>query len=206
MEGRFVPGQKLDFNDLMEQFNCSRTPVREALQALSLSGLVRVEPKRGSFVSELDIIELTERFEVAAEIEGLCASLAATRATLNDLTIISAAQQNCEIALKAGDIEDYYQKNTIFHQTVYDASGNNFLASEARRLQAMMQPYRRGQMHIRGRMMHSFAEHREIFEAIEQGAPELAWNRMRNHIKIQGERFHQLVALRSNLKNNFKLK
>ncbi len=51
VDGRFVPGEKLDPEALAGEFACSRTPIREALQALEASGLVRIESKRGTFVT-----------------------------------------------------------------------------------------------------------------------------------------------------------
>lgn len=52
VDSRFIPGEKLDPEALSVEFSCSRTPIREALQALEASGLVRIEPKRGTFVTE----------------------------------------------------------------------------------------------------------------------------------------------------------
>lgn len=194
VDGRFVPGEKLDPEALATEFSCSRTPIREALQALESSGLVHVEPKRGTFVTELSVIELTERFEVMAELEAMCARLAASRATDEQVARILAAQTACETAAQTGDSDAYYQMNTEFHKAIYAASGNHFLESEALRLQTMLQPYRRRQLHLRGRMMRSLDEHRGITTAIEAGDQTGASTRMNAHVVIQGDRFHELIA------------
>lgn len=194
VDGRFAPGEKLDLEALSAQFACSRTPIREALQALEASGLVRIESKRGTFVNELGLVELTERFEVMAELEAMCARLAATRATTEQIDRIRSAQAACERAAEGDDVDDYYHQNTIFHQAVYSASGNAFLEAEATRLQSIVQPYRRRQLHLRGRMARSLQEHRRIVETIEAGDPERAGAEMKAHVIIQGDRFHELVA------------
>lgn len=194
VDGRFAPGEKLDPEALSAEFSCSRTPIREALQALEASGLVRVEPKRGSFVTELGIVELTERFEVMAELEAMCARLAASRASPQGLDHIRAARAACEQAAKTGDSDAYYHRNTAFHQAIYAASGNSFLEAEALRLQTMLQPYRRRQLHLRGRMMRSLQEHQRIAGRIEAADPEGAGAEMHAHVIIQGDRFHELVA------------
>ena len=77
VRGRFLPGTRLDPEALAQEFDCSRTPIREAFQQLEASGLVRVMPKRGTFVTHWSPEELAERFEVMAEVEALCARLAA---------------------------------------------------------------------------------------------------------------------------------
>ena len=194
VDGRFSPGEKLDPEALAAEFSCSRTPIREALQALESSGLVRVEPKRGTFVTELSMMDLTERFEVMAELEAMCARLAASRATNEHFVRIGKAQTACENAASTGDSDAYYHQNTEFHQAIYAASGNIFLEGEALRLQTMLQPYRRRQLQVRGRLMRSLDEHRQIMTAIEGGDSAGAGAAMNAHVIIQGDRFHQLIA------------
>lgn len=194
VDGRFAPGQKLDLEKLATEFHCSRTPIRDALQALEVSGLVRIEPKRGTFVTELDIVELTERFEVMAELEAMSARLATARATGSQLERIRAALADCEQAAETGDSDAYYNENTNFHQAIYAASGNRFLEAEATRLQSMLQPYRRRQLNLRGRMMRSLQEHQKIVARIEDGDSTGAFTEMSAHVIIQGDRFHELVA------------
>ena len=61
-------------------------------------------------------------------------------------------------------------------------------------MQAMLQPYRRRQVQFRGRMMRSLQEHQRIVDLIVAGDAEAAAAEMRNHVVIQGDRFHDLVA------------
>lgn len=200
VDRNLLPGERLDPEALAVRFCCSRTPIREALQALEASGLVRIQPKRGTFVTELGVVELAERFELMAELEALCARLAARRATARDLASIRAAQEACGRAVRSGDADVYYYENTAFHHAIYRAAGNVFLEGEALRLQAMLQPYRRRQLQLRGRMQRSFDEHRHIVERIGAGDAEGAAMLMREHVIIQGERFNDFVAtMRSSL-------
>ena len=64
INGRRAPGERLDPEALGQEFNVSRTPVREAFQQLVASGLVSVQPKKGTFVAEVGIDRLIEE-EVA---------------------------------------------------------------------------------------------------------------------------------------------
>src|ERR1700694_1579825 len=73
------PGAGLDETDIARRFNVSRTPVREALRQLAASGLVDARAHRGAVVARPSIDRLTGMFEAMAELEALCAGLAAER-------------------------------------------------------------------------------------------------------------------------------
>jgi|TARA_B110000037_G_scaffold44500_1_gene54668 DNA-binding GntR family transcriptional regulator len=194
VKGRFLPGEKLDTEALAQEFLCSRTPLREALQQLEVSGLVNIESKRGTFVSRLDVSELAERFEVMSEIEGICARLAARRITPEELAQLEQAHKACKEKLDVGDIDAYYYENTEFHACIYHASHNSFLAQEAIRLHAQLHPYRRIQLKLRNRMQNSLKEHELIVQKIRQGDEEGAMAATKHHVKIQGDGFNDFVA------------
>jgi DNA-binding GntR family transcriptional regulator len=194
VSGRFAPGAKLDPEALAREFDCSRTPIREALQQLEASGLVRIAAKRGTFVSEWTVDELAERFEVMAELEAICARLAARRITEAELAELEAAHEACRRESEAGDIDAYYAENSTFHHCIYRATHNAFLEREASRLHAVLQPYRRMQLQVRNRMARSLAEHDAVMAAIRAGDDQAAAEAMRNHVVIQGDRFHDLLA------------
>ena len=124
VDGQFPPGAKLDPEALAREFEVSRTPIREALQQLEASGLVRVAAKRGTFVSEWSVEELAERFEVMAEIEAMCARLAARRITDAELAELEAAHEACRQLAEEGDIDAYYAENSAFHACIYRATHN----------------------------------------------------------------------------------
>jgi DNA-binding GntR family transcriptional regulator len=194
VDGRYPPGSRLDPEALAREFDCSRTPIREALQQMEASGLVRVFPKRGTFVSEWTAEELAERFEVMAEIEAMCARLAARRITDAELAEFEAVHASCQELAQAGDVDAYYLRNSDFHHCIYHATHNAFLEQEASRMHAMLQPYRRMQLQVRNRMARSFAEHEAVIQAIRAGDDEAAATAMRGHVVIQGDRFHDLIA------------
>ena len=194
VDGRYPPGSRLDPEALAQEFDCSRTPIREALQQLEASGFVRVLPKRGTFVSEWTAGELAERFEVMAEVEAMCARLAARRITDAEMRAFEAVHESCRDLAEAGDVEAYYLRNSDFHHCIYRATHNAFLEQEASRLHAMLQPYRRMQLQVRNRMARSFAEHDAVVAAIRTGDPEAAAEAMRDHVVVQGDRFHDLLS------------
>lgn len=194
INGEFDPGEQLDIPSLASRFQVSRTPVREAIQQLSTSGLVTIIPKRGSFVSQVGLAELIQMFEVMAELEGMCGRLAARRIEMDQLQALEEALHACERAAGRGAADEYYYENAIFHTCIYNASHNQFLAGEAQRLRLRLKPYRRLQLRVSDRVNRSLEEHLAIFEAIRRGDGGAAEQLLRDHVLIQGERFSDLAA------------
>lgn len=192
--GVFSIGTRLDEATLAKRFGVSRTPIREALIELAAAGLVEQKPRRGAFVREIGISRLIEMFEVMADLEACCGRLAARRITPVELDTLTACHGACADAEQAGNPDLYYRANQKFHEAIYTASHNGFLAEQASSLHNRLAPYRRLQLRARNRIGSSLQEHGEVVEAIAQGDAELAAERMRQHVLIQGERFNDFVA------------
>ncbi|MBX9925948.1 MAG: GntR family transcriptional regulator [Hyphomicrobiaceae bacterium] len=194
VEGRLRPGARLDEATLAARFGVSRTPIREALRSLAAAGLVEIRPHRGAVVSAPDPRTMIEMFLVMAELEAICARLAARRLTAGDERALKETLAACERASRAGDTDAYYFENAHFHQLLYAASGNRFLADQALALHKRLAPFRRLQLRVRNRMHVSQAEHAAIVAAIVAGAEDAAAEAARAHVFIQGERFNDLLA------------
>lgn len=193
-KGEYKDGQRLDEIKLAEQFSVSRTPIREALQRLVLSGMAEQIPRRGVFVRQPGPVELMEMFETMAELEAACGRFAATRITEEGLERLAGANSKCQSAVEARDIGAYYRENEIFHQEIYQGATNTFLEKKALQLQNRLKPYRRVQLRFRGRMAQSLKEHEAVIEAITNGEADEAAEILRRHVTVQGEKFHQLMA------------
>ena len=193
-DGTFADGDRLDEVQLAERFDVSRTPVREALQKLALSKLVEAIPRRGVFVRQPGPVELLEMFEVMAGLEAICARLAATRITDAALADLHAANDRCNASMEANDSDGYFRENERFHAILYRQSGNGFLEQECLRLHKRLQPFRRMQLRLRGRLRQSMGEHETIVAALEAGDGDAAASAIRAHVAVQGEKFHHLMA------------
>jgi DNA-binding GntR family transcriptional regulator len=194
LSGAFADGERLDEVSLAHRFGVSRTPVREAIQRLSLTGLVDLRPRRGAFVRQPGAVELIEMFEVMAEFEAICARLAAGLVDDAALAELRAANADCEEAVAATDADGYYRANERFHHLLYAQSGNRFMEGEALRLHRRLKPYRRLQLRLRGRMAQSLSEHSEIVAALEAGDGGRAARAIYDHVAVQGEKFRRLMA------------
>lgn len=192
--GAFADGERLDEVSLAERFGVSRTPLREAFQALAGSGLLELLPRRGAFVRHPGLGELVEMFEVMAELEAFCGRLAVRRVTGEDLSALRDTIVACQDAVDGDDADRYYRENQRFHHLLYEAAGNSFLASEAKRLHRRLKPFRRMQLRVRGRMAQSLDEHRAVVAALERGDETAVAQALRDHVAVQGGKFNDLMA------------
>ncbi|MBO0333818.1 GntR family transcriptional regulator [Sneathiella sp. CAU 1612] len=192
--GTLKPGTRLDETILAEKFGVSRTPIREALNRLSASGLVEIRPRRGAIVAAISVQDLMNMFEVMAELEALCARLAARRITPPEKAELRAAHDHCHALSGTEEFDEYYERNLHLHTLLYKASHNIFLEKQACELRRRLSPHRRLQVRIPGRILASSNEHGALVEAVISGDAALAEKLTRDHVTIQGERFTDFLS------------
>ncbi len=91
-----IPRNPAFGKELTEEFKVSRTPYREALKRLETMKLVKVVPRFGTYVSEIDINEILYAYEVRLHLEALAADLAAKRRTEPDLNEFRVVIDECK--------------------------------------------------------------------------------------------------------------
>lgn len=182
VSGRLEPGTKLDENALAARHGASRTPVREALQQLASQGLIQLRAHAGAFVASLSVVELAEMFEAMAFLEAACAALAARRHTAQDRRLLAAAHEACAKAARKGDPDAFYIANARFHECIYTASHNGYLAGQTLQLGNRLEAYRREATFHPGLMSMTMAEHERIMQAIFDMDETVAGQQMRSHL------------------------
>lgn len=182
LTGKLGPGRKLNEDAIAARHGASRTPVREALQQLASKGLVTLRSHAGAFVSELTITELAEMFETMSFLESACAALAAVRHTAEDRERLSAAHQRCAEAAARGDPVTFYSANARFHECVYAASHNGYLATQTVALRDRLEVYRREATFHPGLIALTMREHEEIIRSIFDMDEAQAARKMRSHL------------------------
>ena len=204
VNGSMVPGQRLDEMVLAKKYGVSRTPVREAIRALIAIGLVQNHGKQGSQVAKLSISMLIEMFELMAVLEGMCAQLAARRATKNELFKMQKTHELLEKTFEKGTHKEFYNVNLQFHDLLYNASHTQYLAEETLRLRRRLSPYRMRVTFQPGRMNSTLEEHNKILIAIKKGESELAKNEAISHLRLIGNDLEDFIAsVSSSIKSDY---
>jgi DNA-binding GntR family transcriptional regulator len=183
-----APGSPLDETDIARRFNVSRTPVREALRQLAASGLVDARAHRCAVVARPSIDRLTGMFEAMAELEAICASLAAERMSATERHGLEAIHEELRVLSYTGNPERFHEVNERFHNAIYAGSQNGYIAEMTLATRVRVQPFRRAQFRNLGRLAKSHAEHDRVVVAIMRGDKTGAAAAMRAHIElVRGE-------------------
>jgi DNA-binding GntR family transcriptional regulator len=194
VRGALAPGAALDETDIARRFSVSRTPVREALRQLAASGLVDARAHRGAVVARPSLDRLTGMFEAMAELEALCAGLAAERMPAADRQRLEAIHEELRVLSHAGNPERFHAVNERFHNAIYAGSQNGYIAEMTLATRVRVQPFRRAQFRNLGRLAKSHAEHDRVVVAIMRGDRVGAAAAMRAHIAlVRGE--YELYAV-----------
>ena len=192
--GHLEPGSRLDEQEIAQRFGVSRTPVREAFRLMAANNLVELRGRQGATVRSIKAQALIEMFQVMAELEGLCARLAARRVSPSWGKEISEIHQRLVAANQSSDIDEFYNINQEFHETIYEASRNAYLAEQTRKLRNQVAAYRRRVTHMPNRIADTIREHEAIMQAILAHDPERAHSTMRDHVNLLGDNLLDFLA------------
>jgi DNA-binding GntR family transcriptional regulator len=194
VRGALPPGAALDESEIARRFSVSRTPVREALRQLVASGLVDSRAHRGAVVARPSIERLTGMFEAMAELEAICAGLAAERMPPAERQGLEAVHEELRLLSHAGNPDRFHEVNERFHNAIYAGSQNGYIAEMTLATRVRVQPFRRAQFRNLGRLAKSQAEHDRVVVAIMRGDRVGAAAAMRAHIElVRGE--YELYAV-----------
>jgi GntR family transcriptional repressor for pyruvate dehydrogenase complex len=180
--------------ELMQQFAVGRSSVREALRMLESRGLIEsrgngafvVAEPRNPFTEGLGGLiadgqtDLQQLFEVRRLLEGEIAALAAERRTGAQLERLRASID--AMAGGLGSEDTYITADIDFHMILAEASENRFVVHLMHAVRDQLRAAFGTVFHVPGSPARSVAEHREIAEAVAARSPELARERMNQHI------------------------
>jgi DNA-binding GntR family transcriptional regulator len=123
-----APGSLISENDVSERIGIGRTPVREALQRLAREKLVVILPRRGMFVSELNVAEQLQLLELRREVERLMARAAARRSDANTRAGFAVIADNLEAAAAIDDDLVFMREDRELNDQIARHAGNTFAA------------------------------------------------------------------------------
>jgi DNA-binding GntR family transcriptional regulator len=189
VRGALRPGASLDETEIARRFRVSRTPVREALRQLAASGLVETRPHHGAVVTRPSLARLSGMFETMAELEALCAGLAAERMSPLERRDLETLHAELRLLSHEGNPERFHEVNERFHNAIYAGAHNDYIAELTLATRVRVQPFRRAQFRNLGRLANAQAEHDRIVMAIMRGDRSGAAMAMRGHIAMARDEY-----------------
>jgi len=176
------PGSILNERELMRELGLGRTPVREALRTLAREQLVEVYPRRGIFVSSVDVRDLAGLSEVRLALESAGARLAAERATAEDREWCTKLLEELARAADERDERALIELDQRIHRHVYACTHNSFLARTLEEYYVLTLRIWFLALDRVARLEDAVREHRELLGAIGDGDPDKAEEVMRRHV------------------------
>jgi DNA-binding GntR family transcriptional regulator len=175
------PGSVINERELVEQLGIGRTPVREALRRLAQEGLVEVYPRRGMFVTDVDVRKLAFVSEVRVALEPEAARLAAERATDPE----RAELQELLDELDAAGADDHalMALDERIHRAVYRCARNDLLATTLEQYYVLALRIWTIALDRQHELNDAVQGHRALLEAIHDGDGERAAATMRAHVE-----------------------
>jgi len=183
---RLAPGQRLNLTQMEQQMGISRTPLKDALGRLAHEGLIKIEPRKGTYVADPTDDEISGSFDVRRVLEVYAVKLAVRNMTPSRLQqireLVEALRSLVQVQDENQILQEYFDLDRDLHLLIVETSGN-------RRLRETWE-----QVNLHGymaRMCYGTAgtlidstqeEHEQILRAFETGDASAAEQAMSNHI------------------------
>lgn len=175
LSGKYPPGTVLRQEELAQQYNVSRVPLREAFSRLEAEGYLLLRPRRGYSVASLNPEEISEIFDLRMVIESHAAQIATLNRTQDDIRAVEDVVARMEALDPA--LSDYHGQwcdlNREFHEALIRPCRRPRLLKIALQLRDNVEPYIRLESAMTGSSSEPDRDHREIVQAFAEGNAEL---------------------------------
>lgn len=179
---KFTPGGVIEESRLMEQLGIGRTPIREALKRLAWENLVRIIPRRGMIVGDINITDLAHISEARIGLEGYAVRVAAGRVQDEDRATMQNLLSELKRLKRTVDNTELIRLDQSIHRQMYYATHNRYLCET-------LEQYYRLSLRIWflalpkvTRMMEAVQEHEDLLQAVLQGDGARAERIVQRHI------------------------
>jgi DNA-binding GntR family transcriptional regulator len=181
--GALPPGSRIVEQQIAEELNVSRAPVRDALRALVHDGLVTISPHRGAVVTPISHELIVDVFDVRAALEGLAARDAALRITPEDIATLRRLMAEMMQAAEAGDRYQVTLLDVEFHRSLSSVSGRPVLLASLEVINARRMLLINASHHAVP-LTDVPPRHAPIIEALERGDADAAEAAARQHVEF----------------------
>jgi DNA-binding GntR family transcriptional regulator len=170
--GELRPGARIGQDEFAGQLGVSIAPVREALRILEQEGQVTYLPRRGYFVTALEIADLEEIYGLRAVLEDRAARHALASLDEHELERIMLAARDFVNAVDAGDVTAELEANRRFHLAILDSPDHLHTMRVIRQLWDSTEAYRALYYNLEDERRSAVEAHDRILEALRKRDPE----------------------------------
>jgi DNA-binding GntR family transcriptional regulator len=185
-----APGGVIREDELQATLGLGRTPIREALQRLVRDQFVTVIPRRGMFVSNIDVAELALLYETRATLEPFAMRLAAARGTAAHWDEMRA---ELERATPTAAPDELLEIDRRCREIVWEAADNRFLTDTLDMLYAQSDRVWHLYLGDVADIHLMIDEHRAILAALESGDADRAAELIEAHMRTFDDQIRRAV-------------
>lgn len=185
VKGKLGPGQRIKEQEISSRLGISRPPIREAFKILETEGLIKREPRRGVFVSEITSNDIWEIYTLKIGLYSSGVILAIDKITDNDIRKLEKIVIQMEKIVNEDsnpDIIKYAELNNLFHETTTIIAGHGRLRKMVQSLNNQIKRISYRSFTKKGHLRSSCRYHRQILEAIKARDKILAERLTKEHI------------------------
>ncbi|MEL7345832.1 MAG: GntR family transcriptional regulator [Pseudomonadota bacterium] len=190
VQGTFRLGEPLQEAKLSADLGISKTPIREALAALKLQGLVEIFPQRGAFVFTLSQARIVQLCRYRLLLENAALDLSLKSDPKPFLAALSETFKDMTRAKEKNDFQKYLGLDSAFHETFFKHCGNEYLADGYKKVDDVVRTMRTHLSLRPERTDKSYEEHESILRGLASGDVDAAKAVLDTHIR-RGERAYQ---------------
>lgn len=179
----YPPGYRLIEEDLCEEFNVSRSPIRETLQMLVENGLVTKEPYRGYTVRLPNMEEVHALYDVRIALETYVVEWLARHGIPEEVFQELSQTWQCAMGETPQVTGDFAEKDEAFHERLAECTGNQVLLQYLRSTNERLHFVRMTDITDMNRLRATCEQHLNILECIKQGDVQGACEAMKRNIE-----------------------
>lgn len=192
--GGFKQGEHLVEAKIAEQLNISRGPVREAFKLLRAEGLLKEEPRRGTFVVSLTAQDVREIYGLRAALEARAGRMVARSQNPDTLAKLRELADEIDRAVASGDAVAVSRADLAFHEGLCELCGNSRIHEVFMRYVPTLRGLLRLDEHVLRSLDEISLQHRPFVDAIEAGDEEGAARLLNEHAEHAGEAIAGVLA------------
>jgi DNA-binding GntR family transcriptional regulator len=177
------PGEVVTVVDLAEQLHLGRTPILQAIDRLTVDGLVSVMPRKGVVVAPVSLDELVDIVEVRLLNEGQAVRWAAERASPADIARLDANLEATWRAAGAHDVDRMIARDREFHRLLSGIAGNAIMSEFLGNLHDRSLRFWFISLRAPDHNTRVCEQHAAVVEGVRQHDPDSAEAAMRAHIR-----------------------
>ncbi len=182
LTGECTAGEKIKENSIANEFNVSRTPIREAFKQLEQEGLIENITNKGAYVVGFTKQDIEDLYEIRRAVESVAIKWAIERITEDELKKLQEIYDLMEFYTQKKDMSKVMEINTQFHEAIYTATNSRFLSQVLRVYQIYVNKTRKAALKDEDRLTETLKEHKSILDCFYLHDPEKGSEEIIKHL------------------------